>query len=353
MSRARGTPARGRKRARVFLLEREVAPVASRKMLGLGLAALGSAAGGVYAAARLAFNSGIVRDNYHDYNFDPECDSPDAFSPSGTSPFRISAREGNIWWNSQPLERHTVCSHDGLTLTGHLLYAEKPTDRLALVVHGHKCVSGEMGFISRMYRELGFNVFAPDQRAHGKSDGRYIGMGGLESRDMVAWLKLLSELFPQSRIVMHGISMGASTVITASAQDDLPDNVKCTVEDCGFSDARGSFAYHLQHHLPFLPLKDAILATADLICRVEARYSFNEVSALDAIKSSRTPMLFIHGTTDDVVPFWMQKRLYDAHPREKECLRVEGARHGVSYFADPALYRETVARFVSRFIPAD
>ncbi len=327
--------------------------MSAKRTLSFALAALGASAGAVYAASRLAFNSGIVRDGTHDYNFDPSRDKPDSFSPSGSSPFRISAREGNIWWNSQPLERMTIQSEDGLFLAGHMLYADRPTDRLALVVHGHKCVSGEMGFISRMYHGLGFNVFAPDQRAHGKSEGKYIGMGGLESRDMICWLKLLCGRFPRCRVVMHGISMGASTVITASSYDDLPDNVRCTVEDCGFSDARGSFSYHLQHHLPFLPLKELILDTSNLICRVEAGYSFNDVSALRAVRRSRTPMLFIHGTTDDVVPFWMQKKLYEAHPGEKEALSIEGARHGVGYFADPELYRDAVSRFVERYIPED
>ncbi len=322
----------------------------SKKLwLALALAAAGVCTGTVVAGARLVLKSGIIRDNDRDYNFDPERDSPSSFSPSGTSPFRIAAREGNIWWNSQDLMRFSVASEDGLRLVGNLLEAKKPTNKLAFVVHGHKCVSGEMGFISRMYHDMGYNVFAPDHRAHGKSEGKYLGMGFFEKRDMIIWLKMLCGMFPKCQIVMHGISMGASAVVMTSAEPDLPSNVKCAVEDCGFCDARTSFVYHMERHMPFLPFKNRIISVADRMCSLEANYRFDDASAINAIPESRVPMLFVHGTTDDVVPFWMHKMLYNAHPGDKESLVVEGGRHGICYFKDPACYSGAVDKFSKRF----
>ena len=317
---------------------------------GVALGAAGAAFGTLLATSRLVFRSGLVRDSDADDNFDPALHDPYTFPPTGPSPLRIAAREGNVWWNSQPLERLILASEDGIALTGHLLRAQIPTDRLAFVVHGHKSVSGELGFLCRMYHEMGYHVFAPDQRAHGKSGGRYIGMGYLERRDMIGWLHLLCETLPGCSIILHGVSMGAATVMFTAAEPDLPDNVRCAVEDCGYTTAWESFAYTLQHNYPFMPCKKTILRLTDVQCGMEAGWHFRDANVLTAVRECRVPMLFIHGTVDDVVPFWMQKRLYDAHPGDKVLLAVEGARHGTCYFHDPVHYRGAVEHFAARFL---
>ncbi len=293
----------------------------------------------------------IVRTDPYDYNFTPGRDDPAAFPPSGDSPYRRAAREGNVWWNTQPLERMEIVSRDGLRLVGHYLAAQKKTERLAFVVHGHRCVSGEMGFISRMYHDMGYNVFCADQRAHGKSEGRYIGMGWLERDDMHRWIDALLEKFGENTvIVLHGISMGAATAMMMSGSRDLSKNVRCAVEDCGYTDAYDTFLSHMRRDFKPLPCKRLILSVASALTKLVVGYGYREASAVRVISNITFPLLFVHGTHDDVVPFEMMRRLYDAHGGNKQMLVIELAQHGTCYFHDTPLYEKTVREFIARYM---
>lgn len=293
----------------------------------------------------------LVRRTERDYNFDPERDTPETFTASGDSPLRTAAVEDNIWWNTQPLERMQLTSADGLTLIGHLLRAKTATDRFAFVIHGHQCSSGEMGFIARMFYERGWNVFMPDHRAHGKSGGKYIGMGQLEKRDMIAWMNLLNEtLGEDTKIAILGLSMGAATTMMAVGEADLPANVRCAVEDCGYTNAKDTFLSHMEDVKLPMWLKKMLVAASCAYHRLLCGCRLREADAESALHRSRTPMLFIHGTHDSVVPFEMMRTLYDACPAPKKMFIVEGAAHGVCYFADPALYAQTVFDFVDPYM---
>ncbi len=308
---------------------------------------------GMYVVAgAVVFNETIKRPDHNDRNYDPSLD-PAAFEPTGHTPFRINSHEGNIWWNSQPLERLEQRSFDGLALVGHLLRAKEPSSKLAFLVHGHLCVSGEMGFIARMYYLRGYNVFIADQRAHGKSEGEYIGMGHPESRDMLAWLPIVAQaLGGEIEAVLHGISMGAATVMLMAGSPELPEYVKCAVEDCGYADAFGAISNVANKRLRWQPLYYANIPTriASLINKLKFGFGFRDESALAAVKRARVPIMFIHGDADPTVPYEMAHELYDACSSEKKLETFRGAAHGVSYFAAKARYESSVFRFVERYI---
>ncbi|MEG0912393.1 MAG: alpha/beta hydrolase [Oscillospiraceae bacterium] len=292
----------------------------------------------------------LCRQTKKDWNYDPSTDES-KMTPSGTSPYRTHAVDGNIWWNKQPIQRVEIKSQEGLLLVGNILYAINKTNKLAFVIHGHQCVSGEMGFIAKMYYEMGYNVFMPDQRAHGKSEGKYIGMGWLERRDMLLWLdRIIAMLGAETKIVMHGISMGAATVMMTCGESELPSNVKCAIEDCGYTNAYDSFLYHLQVDDSRLPFKRLIISIASGYNRLVSHYGLKEASAVEPLRRCHVPMLFIHGTHDLVVPFEMMRDLYDACAGDKKMFIVEGAQHGISFFKNTPLYKKTVSEFVENYI---
>jgi alpha-beta hydrolase superfamily lysophospholipase len=62
-------------------------------------------------------------------------------------------------------------------------------------------------------------------------------------------------------------------------------------------------------------------------------------ASLEKVKDLKMPILFAHGTADEVVPFWMSEALYGAATEPKQLLMVEAADHnkvrqvgGVEYF---------------------
>ena len=79
----------------------------------------------------------------------------------------------------------------------------------------------------------------------------------------------------------------------------------------------------LRFGLPEFP----ILYTASATARAKAGYGFKEASALQQVQNCEKPMLFIHGTADDFIPYEMMGTLYNAKPgTNKATLTAEGRR---------------------------
>lgn len=233
----------------------------------------------------------------------------------------------------------------------HALYAAAPvpTDRTAVIVHGYTDCAQLMLMIGYLYHhDLGFNILLPDLQYHGASGGEAIRMGWHDRHDLLLWMEVADTLFGgDTQMVVHGISMGAATVMMASGEEQKP-YVKCFVEDCGYTDVREQFAKELRErfHLPAFPVLDL----ADRICRWKYGWSFREASSLKQVRRCTLPMLFIHGDADRYVPTRMVYPLYEAKPGEKELWVVPDATHAMSYRNDPVEYTRHVAEFVGRYI---
>lgn len=257
-------------------------------------------------------------------------------------------------WNARreallaaPHEKWEIQSADGLKLRARCIPAQQPTDRWVVCVHGYTATGpNEFAWFFDFYRRMGFNLLLPDNRAHGESEGEYVGMGVLDSRDIRLWLQeLLRRMDGQCRIVMHGVSMGAATVTTLAGQE-TPAQVRGTLADCGYTSVWDEFAHQMRamYHLPPFP----VLHLAGLVCRLRAGYGLHEFSPMDAVKQAKKPMLFVHGAADNFVPTRMGKALYEACVSEKELLLVEGAAHAVSYRTSPDAYEQAARAFFER-----
>ena len=220
--------------------------------------------------------------------------------------------------------------------------------RYAILFHGYAGAAWQMAPYGKMFYDMGYSVLIPDARAHGESEGDYIGMGWLERPDVLSWIDSVTGPDQEAEIVLMGVSMGGATVMMA-AGEDLPDNVKCIVEDCGYSSVWDEFELQLKNvfGLPSFPL----LNTASLVSKLRAGYSFEEASSVNQLKKATVPMLFIHGDADTFVPFSMLDVVYNAcASAEKEKLVVHEAAHGAAADTDPELYWDTVTAFVGKYI---
>lgn len=233
----------------------------------------------------------------------------------------------------------------------HALYAAaaEPTARTAVIVHGYTDCAQLMLMIGYLYHhDLGCNILLPDLQYHGASGGRAIRMGWRDRDDLLLWMEVADKLFGgDTQMVVHGLSMGAATVMMASGEEQQP-YVKCFVEDCGYTSVREQFAKELRErfYLPPFPVLDL----ADCICRWKYGWSFGEASALEQVRKCTLPMLFIHGDADRYVPTRMVYPLYEAKPGEKEIWVVPGVSHAMSYRNDPQEYTRRVAQFVEKYI---
>jgi len=129
----------------------------------------------------------------------------------------------------------------------------------------------------------------------------------------------------------------------------LPGNVACAVEDCGFTSLWDEYAHQAREFLHLGPITKPALAALDAVTRLRAGFSIREASSVEQLKKSQTPTLFIHGDADNVVPFRMLQKVYDACPCEKEMLVMQGAGHGGSQHQEE-LYFGTIKRFCEGYL---
>lgn len=233
----------------------------------------------------------------------------------------------------------------------HAIYfrADSACGHTVVLVHGYKDCAVKFLYLGRMYhRDLKYNVVMPDLHGHGLSDGDDIQMGWKDRLDVKRWTEMAAETFADSlgkaTVVVHGVSMGAATTMCLSGEE-LPEYVKCFIEDCGYTSAWDEFATQLkeQFSLPAFPL----MYSTSLLRKIVHGWSFGEASPVNQVARCQRPMLFIHGDRDTFVPFSMMRQLYDAKPGRKEMWITKGTEHAASYLDYPQEYTERVSRFLN------
>lgn len=240
-----------------------------------------------------------------------------------------------------------IDSYDNLNLHAYIVNQNNNTDKWAIVVHGYAGNGKLMSSKAKYFYDMGYNVLIPDLRGHGKSEGEYIGMGLKDRLDIISWINFIIENNSNSKIVLHGTSMGAATVLMASGEN-LPSNVKAIISDCAYTSVWDQFNYEIETYLN-LPTSYIINVT-NMITKLKAGYSFKEASAINAIKKSTVPILYIHGDMDKFVPYSMMDELYNATKSPKKKLTIEGAEHGNSHLIAPYIYWFTINDFIEQYV---
>lgn len=251
---------------------------------------------------------------------------------------------------AEALKDTFIVASDGARLHAYYIPAAVPTAKTSVIVHGYTDNAIRMLMIGYLYNhDLGYNVLLPDLRNAGLSDGDHFQMGWLDRLDVLQWMDVANQIYGDStRMVVHGISMGAATTMMVSGEKQQP-YVKCFVEDCGYTDVWDEFAYKLKEDfgLPSFPLMNVTSA----LSKLKYGWSFKEASALKQVEKSTLPMFFIHGDADTYVPTYMVNALYDAKTvGDKERWIVPGAIHAMSYRDNVEEYTRKVKKFTEEFI---
>lgn len=239
-----------------------------------------------------------------------------------------------------------VESNDKLKLCATYFLPKVESHQWAILVHGYGRDQRFAFDFAEEYLKHGYNVLTPDLRAAGESEGEYITMGNFESRDIILWTEKILERDPQAKIILHGVSMGAATVLMASGLN--PKNFVAVVEDCGYTNAYEMFTMQLEEifNLPEFP----IMTMADIVCKIKTGAKISDAAPIEYVKNTKVPTLFIHGDADKLVPYEMMQRLYDASNAPiKEIWTVENAGHAMAKFQNPQIYFEHVFDFIDKY----
>ncbi len=272
--------------------------------------------------------------------------------PAKNSLFERNADNKNLiagykWFDNTPHTELLIDSFEsGKKLHGQY-FENKDSSLWAITIHGWTNINREMSSYAMEYYNRGFNVIIPDLRGHGNSETNYVSMGWLDRLEIVRWIEYIVAENPDAQIILHGVSMGAATTMMTTGES-LPSNVVCAVEDCGFSGVYDIFEDQCirKYHLP----PKIVMPSAGIANMFFNRFSFKKASAVEQLKKSKTPTLFIHGDKDDFVLFENLDKVYNACAAEKEKYVIHGAEHAVSSHWFHEEYWEAVEKFINKYV---
>ncbi|MFQ5449361.1 MAG: alpha/beta hydrolase [Nitrospinaceae bacterium] len=171
---------------------------------------------------------------------------------------------------------------------------------------------------------LKLNVFIFDYRGYGKSEGDPDEPGLYLDSQAAYDVVVREKSAAPERLFLFGRSLGGVCAVEVASNNPaaglILESVFTSTEDM----ARNLF--------PLFPLGWAIKSKFD---------------ALSRIPEVTLPKLFLHGTRDEIVPFRLGKKLYEAAASPKEFYAIEGASHNDTYIAGGPAYYQAWDRFIT------
>jgi|GEM_PF-76695 len=257
----------------------------------------------------------------------------------------VNAKEyDEEYYRSLDHEELLIPSENGYNV--HAILYKNNSNRFVVYTHGVRWNHmGGYKFMELYYSLCGFNVLIYDCRRHGKTGGKDITWGYYEKYDVKACVNYLYDTYGDDIIIgVHGESVGASATIEyLGIEDQKP--IRFIIEEGGFSDINKLFSKVIKQVLK--TRGKIILFIANILSKLKKGYYFSDISPEKVISKIETPMLFIHGDADDLVPLSMAVDLYNKKKEGyKELYVVKGGKHSKSYYADAKGFMCTIIKFL-------
>lgn len=192
---------------------------------------------------------------------------------------------------------------DGVELSGWFISGKKPDAKTIVFLHGYPADKGDilpaLAFLHDTY-----NLFLFDFRYFGQSKGGYSAAGAKETADLLAAIKYLKTR-GINEVGVWGFSMGGAVALMTAPQ--LP-GIKAIVSESSY--ARLDLMARELYWLPLLdyPLAELTRGWAKLFLGVDIKKS----APADAIKGLQIPILVVHSTNDETIPFEHALMIQDA-----------------------------------------
>jgi len=244
------------------------------------------------------------------------------FPASDPSPLQTAGTVGGCSFTD-----YIFSTEDGLNLHGRWFHPDPaaeddvPERKVVLFFHGNAGnLSGRTEMMVSLV-SLGVEILIIDYRGYGHSEGRP-SEEGIYRDARAAWEFLTVEHgIDADRVIVFGKSLGGAVAI------DLASRVKPAglIVQSSFTSVPDMAA----RHYPFVP----------------AFALRTKMDSLSKISSVGCPKLFIHSTHDEIVPYELGRRLFDAAGPPKTFFEVVGAGHNQMLALAGSRYLETVGDF--------
>jgi len=228
---------------------------------------------------------------------------------------------------------------DGLTLSGWFIPGKTATKKTLILLHGYPADKGNiLPALSFLHKD--YNLFLFDFRYLGESEGKYSTAGANEVRDLLAAIQFLKTREIEE-VGVWGFSMGGAVALMGIKK--APE-IKAVVSE-------GSYASLAQmapelFRIPVLryPLAYLVSLWAKIFLGIDIR----NISPVKAVQNTTIPLLLIHSSTDEVIPF--------SHARSLQKALADNPRAEFWFHAGPAHgelgteYQKRIADFFQRYL---
>ncbi|HZX30394.1 MAG TPA: alpha/beta hydrolase [Rhodocyclaceae bacterium] len=238
-------------------------------------------------------------------------------------------------------EEVNFSSSDGTRLYGWFIPARGKRHGTIAYFHGNtKNISGHLRYVEWL-PDRGYDVFLFDYRGYGRSAGSPDPRGVHD--DCVAALAYLRSRadVDQERLAVFGQSLGGNYALSALA-DVRRQGIRAAVIE-------GAFASHREIAMDKIagyPLPEGARSwLVDTL--IDDR--FDALGALKRIDG--IPLLLIHGTQDNVVPYRHAQLLYAAAHGRRQLWTVEGGRHLDTFVYRQDPWRRKLVEYLDAALP--
>lgn len=248
-------------------------------------------------------------------------------------------------WQNVSLE-----SRLGYTLQGSYLPNPNPTKDTIVFVHGI-AANRLMGlWYVPLYWNAGYNVLLYDSRASGESGGNSVTWGFYERYDLDQWVDWLQQHNPGGVVGVHGMSMGAATALMHAEINETTHKVQFYIADSAYADLEQLLTQQINTAIKldnpnWIKL---FLWYANVAANWQAGFRFADVSPVQVVPKVTTPVLYLHGAADVVVPAAMSEQLYAATKGYKEKRIFPQDAHVMAYFKHQGEYRQQILKFINK-----
>ncbi|BBC25862.1 alpha/beta hydrolase [Pseudanabaena sp. ABRG5-3] len=200
-----------------------------------------------------------------------------------------------------------------------------------LFCHGNGGNIGNRVSYLPIFKDLGLATFLFDYRGYGKSEGQPSEQGTYKDVE-AAWQYLTQERkIPPQKIIIYGESLGgaiASYIAQTTAQQNPQNSAAGLILASTFT----SISDRAAELYPFLPI------------RLLSKFSYNSIERLPNIK---IPVLIIHSTEDEIIPFHHGERNFQVANAPKKLVKLHGDHNG-GFLDSLETYRNGINEFTQK-----
>ncbi len=219
-------------------------------------------------------------------------------------------------------EEVNLTTSDNVTINGWYIPTEE-TQNTILVAHGNGGNISDMMETIRQFHSMGLNIFIFDYRGYGQSTGHPDEAGTYIDAE-TAWKYLVTKRqIDENKIILFGVSLGGAIAIEL-AHNHKPLGLIVESSFTSLPDIAAKL-------YPFLPV------------RLISRYDYNSAKKIGNVN---TPVLVIHSSNDEMVPFSHGQKLFDLAREPKQFLEISGS-HNEGFMISGKKYQAGLETFIT------